>query len=270
MDGFRDYDKAADAVRETYKMGRLHQTYDFALERIAEYEGRPKVQMKVWDAMALLENFIDSSDPDISIPNLYHLFQTAEAMRADNQPEWMQVVGLIHDLGKIMYVWGSDETGTSVSNQWAIVGDTFVTGCKIPDSIVYAEFNSLNPDMDNTVRSEPYGIYKANQGLMSCVCSWGHDEYMYRVLRSNAVDLPPEALYIVRFHSLYVHHREGGYTHLMDGFDHKMLDQLKLFNSYDLYTKMDMDKADLPAYYARVKPYYERLVSKYLGDILWF
>jgi inositol oxygenase len=270
MDGFRDYNKAADAVRETYKMGRLHQTYDFALERIAEYEARSKVQMKVWDAMALLENFIDSSDPDISIPNLYHLFQTAEAMRADNQPEWMQVIGLIHDLGKILYVWGSDETGTSVSNQWAIVGDTFVTGCKIPDSIVYAEFNSLNPDMCDPVRSEPYGVYNPNQGLMSCVCSWGHDEYMYRVLRSNTVDLPPEALYIVRFHSLYVHHREGGYTHLMDEFDHKMLDQLKLFNSYDLYTKMDMDKAELPAYYARVKPYYEQLVSKYLGDMLWF
>jgi inositol oxygenase len=28
--------------------------------------------------------------------------------------------------------------------------------------------------------------------------SWGHDEYMYRVLTHNKSTLPPEALYIIR------------------------------------------------------------------------
>lgn len=31
-----------------------------------------------------------------------HLLQTAEAIRRDGKPEWMQVVGLVHDLGKLL------------------------------------------------------------------------------------------------------------------------------------------------------------------------
>jgi inositol oxygenase len=31
---------------------------------------------------------------------------------------------LIHDLGKLMYLHGSDEDGTSAGAQWGMVGDT--------------------------------------------------------------------------------------------------------------------------------------------------
>lgn len=31
-----------------------------------------------------------------------HLLQTAEAIRRDGKPDWMQVVGLVHDLGKLL------------------------------------------------------------------------------------------------------------------------------------------------------------------------
>lgn len=37
-----------------------------------------------------------------------HLLQTAEAIRRDGKPEWMQVVGLVHDLGKLLYIFGSE------------------------------------------------------------------------------------------------------------------------------------------------------------------
>ena len=82
-----------------------------------------------------LEKFVDISDPDISLPNYYHGIQTAEAIRKDGHPEWLQLVGLIHDIGKIIFLKGCDEDGTSIKNQWGIVGDTFIVGCKIPDSI---------------------------------------------------------------------------------------------------------------------------------------
>ena len=39
----------------------------------------------------------------INLPNNMHLFQTAERIRKDNLPDWMQLIGLIHDLGKILY-----------------------------------------------------------------------------------------------------------------------------------------------------------------------
>lgn len=44
-----------------------------------------------------------------------HLLQTAEAIRRDGKPEWMQVTGLIHDLGKLLYFFDSE-------GQWDVVG----------------------------------------------------------------------------------------------------------------------------------------------------
>ena len=99
---------------------------------------------------ARLENFVDISDPDISLPNYHHGIQTAEGIRADGHPEWLQLVGLIHDFGKILYLKGCDNDGTSESTQWGIVGDTFIVGCKIPNTIVYPEYNKLNQDNYDT------------------------------------------------------------------------------------------------------------------------
>ncbi len=45
-------------------------------------------------------------------PNLEHMLQTAEGMRAAGLPDWFQLVGLLHDMGKIMCVWmGGGEVG---------------------------------------------------------------------------------------------------------------------------------------------------------------
>lgn len=46
-----------------------------------------------------------------SLPNLVHMLQTAEGIRKLGHPEWMQLVGLIHDMGKIMFLWGDDSIG---------------------------------------------------------------------------------------------------------------------------------------------------------------
>ena len=42
------------------------------------------------------------------LSQIEHLLQTAEAMRRDGKPEWMQVAGLVHDLGKLLYFFGSE------------------------------------------------------------------------------------------------------------------------------------------------------------------
>ena len=39
------------------------------------------------------------------------MLQTAEGIRKLGHPEWMQLVGLIHDMGKIMFLWGDDSIG---------------------------------------------------------------------------------------------------------------------------------------------------------------
>ncbi len=66
--------------------------------------------------------------------------------------------------------------------------------------------------------------------------SWGHDEYLYHVVKDY---LPIESLYMIRYHSFYAAHRERAYDHLMNDQDQQMFDWVRKFNPYDLYSKSD-------------------------------
>jgi len=90
--------------------------------------------------------------------------------------------------------------------------------------------------------------------------SWGHDEYLYQVVKDR---LPIEALSIIRYHSFYSAHREGAYAYLMNERDRQMLPWLKLFSRYDLYSKSP-EKLDLDA----LLPYYKELVAEFFPDKL--
>ena len=123
-----------------------------------------------------------------------------------------------------------------------------------------------NSDTNHGVYNTKLGIYEENCGLDQVYCSWGHDEYLYQVLKHNQCPLPEEALYIIRFHSLYSYHKNDEYQHLTNEKDKEMFKWLKLFNQYDLYTKSDnIDIND------ETKKYYQVLIKKYLRNgILWF
>ena len=159
---FRNYDIVSEMVKDTYKKARINQTLEFNTRIREDYDNRNKTLMTIIQAIDIMNGFIDKSDPDIELPNIQHLFQSAEAARYDEQPEWFQLTCLLHDLGKIMYLFGNDETGTSMDEQWGIVGDTFIVGCRIPDTIVFPEFNNLNIDHN---QYNKFGIYERNCGL---------------------------------------------------------------------------------------------------------
>lgn len=107
------------------------------------------------------------SHPQTDLPNSVHAFQTAERIREAHPDkgthrregsstcphppshpslvlfllptsEWFQVTGLIHDMGKVMALWGEP--------QWAVVGDTFPVGCKFSDKCVFYDKFEANPD----------------------------------------------------------------------------------------------------------------------------
>ena len=60
------------------------------------------VEASVMEALEMLNELVDESDPDIDLPNIIHAFQTAEQIRAKHpDKEWFHLVGLIHDLGKV-------------------------------------------------------------------------------------------------------------------------------------------------------------------------
>lgn len=106
--------------------------------------------MTILEAVHLLDELVDESDPDTDLPNSVHAFQTAERIRADHPDEdWFHLTGLLHDLGKVMAMWGEP--------QYFVVGDTFPLGCKFSEHIVFPETFKNNPDTN--IPEYRYAVY---------------------------------------------------------------------------------------------------------------
>lgn len=248
-DEFRNYDNPArDTVKEFYRLNHTYQTYEFVTEKKEEFLQFNRRELPVWEAMDFLNTLVDDSDPDIELDQLQHLLQAAEAIRADGHPDWFVLTGFIHDLGKVLCLFGEP--------QWAVVGDTFPVGCQFSDKIVYPEFFSANPDTYDDRYNTKYGVYEEGCGLNNVNLSWGHDEYMYQIMKDY---MPEPALYMIRYHSFYSQHRENAYDYLLDDHDREMFGWVRKFNPYDLYSK-----SPKPPVLTELKPYYQNLIAKYL------
>jgi inositol oxygenase len=247
-DEFRNYEAdARPTVREFYRQNHKHQTYEFAQAKRKEFLSLNRRKMGVWEAAEYLNTLVDDSDPDTDLSQLQHLLQTAEDIRRDGHPRWFIMAGFIHDLGKILCLWGEP--------QWAVVGDTFPTGCRYSDKIVFPQFFADNPDSRDPRYQTPLGIYDEGCGLDQVQLSWGHDEYIYNVAKDY---LPEPALYMLRYHSFYPWHREGEYAYLTTAHDREMLEWVKAFNPYDLYTKSH-EKPHVD----KLRPFYEELIAEF-------
>jgi inositol oxygenase len=250
---FRDYAAGRrPEVRELYRLNHANQTLDFVLSKKGEYLPPRRRRMGIWEAVDALREIVDESDPDLDLPQLDHALQTAEALRRDGKPRWMVLTGFIHDLGKVLCLFGEP--------QWAVVGDTFPLGCAFSPKIVYPDLFAANPDTRVPDYSTPLGIYDEGCGLERVHLSWGHDEYLYHVVREW---LPEPALAMIRYHSFYAWHREGEYRLLMNEDDRRALEWVREFNPYDLYSKTE-SRPDL----ATLRPFYEDLVAEFLPDDL--
>ena len=249
---FRDYAQAPDHVREFYRLNHQNQTVELVRQKRQRYLKLGQKEMGIWEAMEFLNQLTDESDPDTGLSQIQHLLQTSEAIRADGHPDWFILTGLIHDLGKILCLFGEP--------QWSVTGDTFPVGCRFDESIVYHDFFSLNPDAQRPEYQTECGIYTPGCGLRNVLLSWGHDEYMYHVARDY---LPESGLAMIRYHSFYSWHREGGYEFLMDEQDHRSREWVRAFNPYDLYSKSD-DPPDVE----KLKPFYQELISRYFPPVI--
>lgn len=245
---FRNYEAdARPSVREFYRLNHRHQTYDFVLAKKRDYLAFNRREMGIWEAAEFLNTLVDDSDPDTDLSQLEHLLQTAEAIRRDGRPRWFIVAGFVHDLGKILCLFGEP--------QWAVVGDTFPVGCRYSPKIVFPDFFADNPDLQDERLQSRLGVYEEGCGLDRVHLSWGHDEYIYQIAKPY---LPKEALYMLRYHSFYPWHREGAYDPLCNDEDRAMLKWVLDFNQYDLYTKSQA-KPDA----ASLRPFYESLIAEF-------
>lgn len=276
---FRNYvdSDRQNVVINHYKEMRTHQTLEFVEKMHEKYSfvpGKERCRMTIPDAFKILESYVDSSDPDSSLPNMIHMLQTAEGIRKAGHPDWFQLVGLIHDMGKIMFLWGNEECGqrgTAEGPQWALGGDTWVVGCKIPDCVVFSEFNSLNLDSNNPKLNSDLGIYTAKCGLHNLKFAYGHDEYLYNMLIANKCSIPPEGLAMIRFHSAYPWHTGGAYRQFMLDSDYDIMKWVLEFNKFDLYTKDERGLDCLASSPSDLWPYYQAIIDKYFqtSELVW-
>ncbi|ORZ02771.1 inositol oxygenase [Syncephalastrum racemosum] len=248
---FRDYNKALSIQPEVarfYKANHENQTLEHVLAMKKRYGQLDKAWMGVWETLEILNGLVDDSDPDMGdVTQITHALQAAEAARREGLPRWFILTALIHDMGKLLYFFGEQ--------QWTVVGDTFPVGCRFADNIVHREYFANNPDFYDKIYSTEYGIYSPQCGIDNVHLSYGHDEYMYQVCQKY---LPPEALFIIRYHSFFACHCDGEYDWIMTDSDREKLEWLKVFMRYDVCSKAtpEPDVQEL-------KPFYQALIAEF-------
>ncbi len=218
-------------------------------------ENRP-MQMTISEAIEYYNDIVDESDPDMdSEPQITHAIQCALGAKESGLPEWAICIGFIHDVGKLLVKLGL--------RQAFVVGDEWPVGCAPSSKIVCSEFFKDNPDTHHPVYGTKYGIYEPGCGLDNLVITFGHDEYLFNVLRDAVKDggssLPPEALHPIRYHSAYVIHTAKEYDYFLTERDRQWMPILHKFRDHiDLYTKRGETKgieAHLPGIYEVVHKY---------------
>src|SRR5947199_2940627 len=170
---FRNYKQDANpTVTEFYRQNHLYQTVDFVLGKKREYGELSRGKKSIWEMAEYLNTLVDDSDPDTDLTQIQHLMQTSEAIRKDGHPRWFVLTGFVHDLGKVLCLYGEP--------QWAVVGDTFPVGCAYSDQVGRPDDFRASPDLHDPFYSTHQGIYEPNCPTHTVNMSWGHDEYIYR------------------------------------------------------------------------------------------
>lgn len=272
---FRVYDDASSVrhagVLAHYTEMRKNQCLSFSRSQkakwLSSWGSRVGGRMTVGEALHKCDSFVDRSDPDTALPNSIHMLQAAEGARAAGKPDWFVLCALVHDVGKLMYLWGTVEDGQggkAHEAQWALGGDTWVVGVAIPDCAVHAQLNGLSPDAsDAAINGSPTGLYAPGVGMMNVEYSWGHDEYAYLWALHNKVDIPLEGLAMLRLHSCYPWHTGGAYAELQGEGDGALKAAVQDFNRFDLYTK-----CQTPPDRELLWPYYQEIIDRLCPGLL--
>ena len=301
---FRNYINSdrQNNVEKTYE--KMHKNQRFSLlKTMYSYYGTPHKKYNIWDLINKLNYIVDESDPDTELEQIYHSYQTAESIKLryfdnfnklknintsilfskeelENMPkkyrdkyknsninelyphindwEWLILVGFIHDLGKILLL---EEFGAH--KQWYVVGDIFPLGCDLHESVIFydKQFYVNNPDLN----MGKVGLYKENCGFSRVDMSYGHDEFLANVLVKNKIEIPKEAVYMIKYHSFYAWHTPPngniGYKYLASEEDWINLPLLKILQKADLYSK----STNLPDITKIIKEY-KILVEKYIPN----
>ena len=139
-------------MKRTYTEMHTNQTVDFVRKKHDKWLKFNHFQATIMEALEMLNDLVDESDPDTELPNIVHAFQTAERIRCDHpDKEWLQLVGLIHDLGKVMAFYGEP--------QWCVVGNTTSETCFISRYLHISRVQAT-PSLLAASRASPWCLWR--------------------------------------------------------------------------------------------------------------
>ena len=200
-------------------------------------------------------------------------FRAAEAVRIAGFPDWMQIVALVHELGRVVSCINVATTSIAEDNyDWTLSCRSRVVGCRAPGRASFREFRYLNSDEVDERLKTPQGMYEMHCGLDNAMLMWTGPEYVYHMLMHNNVLLPKEALSMIRYFSLGDWHSHCEYDHLMKAED----EEIKIFVSdFDKVRRKSrgeesVDFTDAECHRLWMN-YYENILEKYdcLGNLWW-
>lgn len=219
----RNYNESSKFIIKQFYL-KQHQSLDLKVgRRLNEvFDKQEKEYTPVNELLEIADTIVDPSDPDTSLSQTEHAYQSAAFALENNEQPWLIASLLIHDLGKCIHSIAGIE-------MHFLVGDTYPLD--VPpekEKIVYGE----------SVLDLKHRGHQHSCGLSSLTFT-GHDEFLWKALLQTEHSLPQHALYCIRFHSFYPYFDKAGYFDYANMYDLEMLPLLKTFNKYDLYSKND-------------------------------
>lgn len=203
--------------RQHYKQSWARQSLDYVWKMREQYSGFNLCKMNISKALRLVKNIPchsfkiksenSSDNEDISIRTF--MFTMAEEARLCGHPDWLQLVALIHDLGRVIKLIDVSSLMDFQEYDWTIAIVSRVVGCNPSRSTSFKEFSYLRSDSHDSRYNTNLGIYHEGCGLHGLDLTWTGQEYLYSMLKHNEVDIPYEGLSIIRYFLLNEWHTHG-------------------------------------------------------------
>ena len=202
---FRDYDNALPRVEAFYAANHKHQTLDFVLEKKREYLSLNRKTFTVWEALEFLNSLVDDSDPDVDFTQIEHALQTAESIRAADQPRWFIVTGWSTTSARSCASSASRSGRSSATrSRSAAAGRPRLSTATSSARIPTGSCPSIRPRTGSTSPAAASTTSTCRGATTSTSTT-----------RSRG-SCPDEALYMLRYHSFYPWHKEEEYSHLLE------------------------------------------------------
>eukprot|EP00521_Asterionellopsis_glacialis_P006075 CAMPEP_0195281326 /NCGR_PEP_ID=MMETSP0707-20130614/683_1 /TAXON_ID=33640 /ORGANISM="Asterionellopsis glacialis, Strain CCMP134" /LENGTH=720 /DNA_ID=CAMNT_0040340201 /DNA_START=51 /DNA_END=2210 /DNA_ORIENTATION=- len=206
--------------RQHYQTSWSRQTVEFVTAMRTRYLKFNIKEMGLHEALNLAKTipgnpFHLNNDGMRTSPSLRSLcFQTAESARQDGHPDWVQLVALLHGLGRVLNCIDTAASSTPDYYDWTLSCRSRVVGCLAPTCASFGEFRNLNKDESDPRYNSPNGMYNANCGLDEVLLMWTGPEYMYHMIKHNSLAIPEDGLAMLRLFSLGDWHTHSEYDHL--------------------------------------------------------